>query len=138
MLTQISNFLDNLITIGGLDDWWSGKVQMNYIAGYDNTSCLIDDLPVATTAAYHSAANTEKGVIVCGGGILRGTTNKCYRLISSTSSWTPYYELINPRSYFSMHNINGQLIVIGGNKALRSMESINVANGTKWSNNWSG
>ena len=105
-----------------------GTVEVTDLGSKNNTDCRIADLPEALYG--HSAIYTKIGLLVCGGRTKYGYSKKCY--ILGNESWAPFPDFTQPRQYFSLTVLNEKIVMIGGENAERSIEYINLQNGSRW------
>ena len=123
-----NNFSDNILTFGGRNGRLylnSAEVHHNLGDNNNNTTCQIQDLPKGMHG--HSGVNTRLGVVSCG-----GFSKDCYMLNAGNEGWVPFKPLKDPRTYFTMHEFNDTLIVVGGIHTKTSLEHINLKTGREW------
>ena len=93
-------------------------------------SCPGSNLPEAIYG--HSATYSRNGIFVCGGRTnIRQKTNQCHRL-GSNMQWIPFPALNIKRDGFTMDEVNGILVAIGGLSGGQSLEYINLIDDNEW------
>ena len=126
------DYQDYLISFGGYSNGRAtSSVEMISIGPDNNPICHIPNLPEPVYG--HSTIKTQIGVITCGGygdKWYKGR-GKCYRL-ASNNEWAKFPTMTQKRYYFSMQEGNNKLFAIGGGSTERSMEWIDLLQGTNW------
>jgi len=127
---QTEDVTDYLVTIGGV----GGRgVEVTPIGRKNDTLCRISDPFGGKDVEKPSAVYTSLGIVVCGGVKSGYASNTCTRLDTSNNNWVPFFNLTRNRYRFTMNNLNGRILAIGGgSSASTSSEDVNVKTGTKW------
>ena len=124
-LVDISCFIGILIT-GGFTD--SASQSVEFFSFQTNTSCLLPDLELPDKFFSH----TLNGKLLCGGDPSASVTSiypplTCFTLTSA--GWTQKsYSLIGERWDHTSWDVNGDVVLIGGNNSLRETEYVSSSN----------
>ena len=121
-----------MFTFGGrsADSDKLANVELSIFGPNKFLNCRIPHLPEPVTK--HATVKTNIGIITCG-GFSGNFEKRCYKL-ASNNSWEAFPKLNEGRTSFAMGEGSGKLFAIGGTfpEQRRSMEWINLNNGTRW------
>ena len=119
-----------MVAIGG---WGVSRLSDVEVVGIqkENTNCNPTDLPYAVSG--HATVASDQGLITCGGYDGSSYLSKCI-LQRRNGETTSFPTMKYRRSFFGMVLVSDVIYAIGGYPSGRTtMETINVYNGTKWS-----